>query len=458
MASVKMAEQNRKPDNYNAITEGVIWKQLLLFFFPLLLGTFFQTLYNTVDAVIVGRFVGTEGLSAVGGAAATLINLFVGFFVGVSSGATVVIAQYYGAKRAGDVERAVHTAMALALAGGVILTLICFFLGPEALVWMNTPEDTLADSGLYLRIFALGMIPNMIYNMGSGVLRAAGDSRHPTVYLIAGALTNTVLDLLFVAVFHQGVAGAAIATILSQLVSAVLTVIRLCRTEDVYRLNLRRIRFDRVYLAKIVGIGIPAGLRSSMYTFSNIVIQAAVNGFGTTTVAAWAVWGKLDSVYWLLLSSLGTALTTFVGQNYGAGKSARVRRSVKETAVISLLFTAFFTVFIWILAEPLYGIFIPDAQVIKEGAHMSRCLAPYYWTYITIEVLSAALIGMGDALIPTVITVLGVCVLRIIWNVTAVPYFHTIETVIWNYPITWSVTSTAFLIYYRIFKKKRHLA
>lgn len=441
----------------NAIVEGVIWKQLLLFFFPLLAGTFFQTLYNTVDAIVVGRFVGKEGLSAVGGAAAVIINLLVGFFVGISSGATVVIAQYYGAKRDDDIEKAVHTAIAIAIAGGLIMNLICLIIAPNLLGIMNTPAETIADSALYLRIYAFGMIPNMIYNMGSGILRAVGDSRHPTYFLIAGALANIVLDLVTVLVFHMGVAGAALATIVSQMVSALLTVLLLMRTRDSYRLTLRHIRFEKVYAAKILGIGIPAGLRSSMYSISNIVIQTAINGFGTDTVAAWAAWGKIDSIYWMVIASLGTATTTFIGQNYGAGKNKRVRQctrvSLGMAAAVSLLFSLLFRNY----AQVLMHAFTEDSSVLLIGRTIAVYLSRFYLTYICIEILSAVLIGMGDALIPTIITILGVCVLRIVWNLTAVPHWHSLRTVLFNYPLTWTVTSTAFLIYYEVYTARHRI-
>lgn len=452
---VKTAE--KKIDKKNAIVEGVIWQQLLLFFFPLLAGTFFQTLYNTVDAIVVGRFVGKEGLSAVGGATSVIINLLVGFFVGISSGATVVIAQYYGARRKDDIEKAVHTSIAIAIAGGLIMTLLCLIVAPNLLGMMDTPAETMADSALYLRIYAFGMIPNMIYNMGSGILRAVGDSKHPTYYLIAGALTNIVLDLLTVVGFHMGVAGAALATIASQLISALLTLWLLTRTEDIYRLTLRHIRFEKIYAEKILGIGIPAGLRSAMYSVSNIVIQTAINGFGTDTVAAWAAWGKIDSIYWMVIASLGTATTTFIGQNYGAGKYKRVRQctrvSLGMSAAVSVLFTFLFGNFGNVFMQA----FTEDHAVLLIGRTMAVYLSRFYITYICIEILSAVLIGMGDALVPTIITILGVCVLRIIWNLTAVPRWHSLRTVLFNYPLTWIVTSIAFIIYYEIYTARHRI-
>lgn len=447
--------EKRPYDLDNAMLNGTIWKELLRFFFPLLLGTFFQLLYNTVDSMVVGQFVGTIGLSAVGGAAAQIINLLVGFFVGISSGATVVISQYYGAGRKEEVEASVHSAIAIALAGGVLFTIFGVVIAPETLVLMNTPADSLYASAVYLRLYCLGMVPNLVYNMGSGILRAVGDSKSPTYFLIAGAVTNIVLDLLFVGVFGTGVAGAAVATVISQVVSAVLTLRALCKTDDIYKLTLRRIRFVGTYTKRIIAIGVPAGLRSMMYTFSNIIIQTAVNGFGTNTVAAWGASSRVDSLYWMLIESLGTATTTMIGQNYGAGLYKRVRSTVRQAFVIAILITVGLCFLLYGIAPYMYRIFSDDANVIAIGVEITRYLVLYYWTYIAIEILSAALIGMGDALIPTIITILGVCVIRIVWNLVMVPKYPVLHTVLLNYPITWSITSIAFIIYYFYFVHKR---
>lgn len=444
----KTAVEKKPYDLDNAMLTGTIWKELLRFFFPLLLGTFFQLLYNTVDSMVVGQFVGTVGLSAVGGAAAQIINLMVGFFVGISSGATVVIAQYYGAARRNEVEASVHSAIAIALTGGAIFTVLGVAVAPETLVIMNTPADSLYSSAVYLRLYCLGMIPNMVYNMGSGILRAVGDSKKPTYYLIAGAVTNIVLDFLFVGGFHQGVAGAAIATVISQVVSAVLTLRALCTTDDMYRLSLRRIRLVGKYAGRIIAIGVPAGLRSMMYTFSNIIIQTAVNGFGTNTVAAWGASSRVDALYWTIIESLGTAMTTMIGQNYGAGLYKRVRSIVRQTFLIATIMTLSISGILFVIAPVMYRIFSREQIVIDIGVTITRYLAAFYWSYIGIEVFSGALIGMGDALIPTIITIIGVCVIRILWNVIMVPRYPVLHTVLLNYPITWIITSAAFVIYY----------
>ena len=297
-------ENVKDTKEHSGITEGIIWQQLLLFFFPLLFGTFFQMLYNMADALIVGRFVGTTALSAVGGTPAVLINLLVGILVGLSSGATVVVAQCYGAGRHGEVEKAVHSAMAVGILVGFLFMVLCIWLGGGMLTLLGTPRETYDESLLYLTIYALGMIPNTVYNMAAGILRAAGDSKRPLYFLVASTLTNIVLDLFFILALHMGVAGAALATILSQLVSAVLGCITLMKAKESYRLVLRHIRFDPVFTGKVLRIGVPAALQSTTYSLSNLFVQAAVNGFGTAMVAAWTINDKADSLFWMIIASL----------------------------------------------------------------------------------------------------------------------------------------------------------
>ncbi|MDO4285149.1 MAG: MATE family efflux transporter [Eubacteriales bacterium] len=453
-----MKTESAQKNAANAITEGVIWKQLLLFFFPLLFGTFFQMLYNMVDAVIVGRFVGTEALSAIGGTTSVLINLFVGLFVGLASGATVVVAQSYGAGRSRDVEKAVHTSIVIGVLFGLLMMVFCLLFGPGMLRAMNTPESTYEEALLYLRIYAVGMAPNMVYNMAAGILRAAGDSRRPLYFLIASTLSNIVLDTLFVVGLSMGVSGAAVATILSQLLSAVLSCLTLMRAKESYRMDLRSLRLDVPCAGKILAIGIPAGLQSMTYSLSNLFVQTAVNGFGTVTVAAWAINDKVSSLFWMIISSFGIATTTFVGQNYGAGRYERVRGCVRQSLLITAVLTVFLSGFIVLTGRYLYSMFTPDAEVIALGEHMILFMAPVFITYICIEVLAGTLRGMGDAFYPTVISVVGVCLLRIGWILLAVPRMHHIDTVMFSYPLTWTVTSAFFVVYYLHYVKKNGIA
>lgn len=448
-----MDTEKQVAERGNKITEGVIWKQLLLFFFPILFGTFFQQLYNAADAVIVGRFVGKEALSAVGGGTGTVINLLVGFFIGLASGATVIISQYYGAKRAEMVGYAVHTAIAFSLAAGLLLMLIGIPLAPAILRAMNTPADVLDLAILYIRIYFAGIIGNLIYNIGSGILRAVGDSKRPLYFLIASCLSNIVLDLFFVVVLRMGVAGAALATILSQLLSAVLVILVLMRTRDMHRLELRKIGFDGRMFRRIIRIGFPAGLQSVMYSLSNVIIQAAINGEGTDTVAAWTVYGKLDVVFWMVINAFGIAVTTFVGQNYGAGKIDRVRRGIKSCLAMTLGSTVVISVFLYFACGGIYSLFTQDAEVLRIGVEVTRFLVPVYFTYICIEILSGALRGVGDVWVPTAICLSGICILRVVWIMAAVPMWPGIKSIIFSYPLTWVVTTVLFVVYYCFFSK-----
>ena len=429
-------------------TQGVIWKQLLALFFPLWFGSLFQQLYNTVDSVVVGRFVGKEALAAVG-CTGSVISLTVGIFTGVASGAVVVIAQQYGARSAQRVRQSVHTSMLLGVIMGVFFMVAGYVTAPWMLQVMGTPADTLADAELYLKVYCLGMIPNVVYNMGTGVLRAIGDSRRPLYFLIAASLCNIVLDLVFVLAFDMGVLGVAVATILSQLLSAVLVVASLMRARgEMYQLHLRQLGMEKQSLKAVLRMGVPAALQSVMYSVSNIVIQAAINAFGTDAVAAWTAYGKMDVVFWMTVSSMGLAITTFAGQNYGAGKIDRLKQGVRVSVWMSMGAAVVLSVVLFILARPLMSIFTPDGDVLAIGVEMVHFLVPFYITYVLVELLAGAIRGAGKSLAPTMISLFGVCALRLLWLLVAVPLHNTLYMVEASYPITWTVTSVALAIYY----------
>ena len=432
----------------NGITEGVIWKQLLIFFFPIMLGTFFQQLYNTVDAVIVGQYVGKEALAAVGGSTGTLINLLVGFFVGLSSGATVIISQYYGAYRPAETSLAVHTATALGIAGGLGFMVVGLIVSPLALTVMSTPADIFDHALSYIRIYFLGMVFNLVYNMGAGILRAVGDSKRPLYFLIFSTLLNVVLDLLFVVALNLGVNGAAIATILCQAVSAVLVMYILMRSDDVYRVRLRDIRFSLPILRDIVRIGLPAGLQSVIYNVSNIIVQATINSFDTNVIAAWTANGKIDGIFWMIMGAFGTATTTFSGQNFGAQKYDRIRRCVRVCGLMAFGAAALISTVVLVFGPLIFRIFTSDEGVIESGMQIIHALAPFYFTYVCVEVISGTVRGAGDSFWPMIITCFGVCVGRILWILFVVPQYHTIEMLVWGYPISWALTSVLFIIYY----------
>lgn len=442
---------------YNGITEGVIWQQLLLFFFPILFGTFFQQLYNTADAMIVGKFVGKEALSAVGGTTGTLINLLVGFFVGLSSGASVVVSQFYGARQDAYVKKTVHTAFCLAIWGGVCLLVIGEAFAPMAIKAMGAPEEIMGYSVIYLRIYFLGVIGNLIYNMGAAILRSVGDSRRPLYFLIASCLTNIALDLLFVVVLKLEVAGAAIATILSQLLSATLVMTTLMRSKESFRFEPKELKMDHGLLRKIIKIGLPAGLQSMMYSISNVLIQANINGYGTNTIAAWAVYGKIDGLFWMTMDAMGISVTTFAGQNFGARKLDRLRKGTYVGLVMTTIITAGLGAVMLGFGNVLSSLFTSDPEVLSESMNIIRYLVPLWFCYVCVNVFPSTLRGIGDALVPMLLICFGTCVLRIVWIFTVGVIHPGLYTTLTSYPLSWTITSIAFLIYYYRFSGMRRL-
>lgn len=432
----------------NSITEGVIWRQLLIFFFPILFGTFFQQLYNTADAVIVGNYVSAYALAAVGGSTSVLINLLVNLLVGISSAATIVVAQAFGGQRYQDVHDTVHTAFAFAIFAGGVMMVLGLVFSPWALRAMDTPEEIIGDSITYLRVYFFGMIPSFLYNMGSAVLRAVGDTRRPLYFLIVACLTNIVLDLLFVIVFGLGVFGVAIATVISQFVAAGLVVFSLMRSGYPTQLIPKEMRVSAPVLKRLLRIGLPAGIQSDMYTISNILIQSAINSFGPNTVAAWTAFGKIDGFFWMVMSAYGVSVMTFVGQNFGAQQYTRIRKSVRICLGMSFGTAIFFSVTLCLLAMPLLMLFTQDAAVLEPGVVMILHMVPFYFTYVCVEIMAGAIRGVGSSVVPMVMTCFGVCVLRVLWVVFVMPQDWRLEKLLVSYPATWAITSLLFLIYY----------
>lgn len=433
----------------SSITSGPIWRNLLGFFFPIWIGTFFQQFYNTADAMIVGRFLGTAALAAVG-ASSTIVSLLVGFFTGLASGASVVIAQYFGAEDQQRVSSSVHTAILLALASGLGFTVLGIVSAEWVLEIMQTPEDIMEDSMTYIRIYYLGLVPLMLYDMGTSILRAVGDSRRPLYFLIASAAANILLDLLLVAVIPMGVGGAALATVISEVLACVLTLLCLMKGEgEAWQLRLGSLSWNGVRLREMLRIGLPAGLQSVLYTVSNMVIQASMNGFGTETVAGWTVYGKLDFVYWMTVNAMGLSVTTFSGQNFGAKQYERMKKGTLVGLGILAGLTVVISGGMLLLARHLLRLFTDDVQVVEITLGMMYFLAPAYITYICVEIFSGTIRGAGDVVAPTLMTCFGVCVLRVLWVLIAVPLHRTVVMVEWSYPITWTVTSLMYLIYYK---------
>ena len=448
---IRMRQEYR---SNNQIINGVIWKQLLIFFFPIMVGTLVQQLYNTVDAVIVGRFVGKEALAGVGGSAAMVCSLVLGFFTGRSAGATVIISQFYGAEDRENLHKSLHTAYALCVLFSVVLMAAGWVLTPWLLELMQTPAEILNDSVAYLRIYFLGISGMLIYNMGSAIMRAVGDSRRPLYFLILCCVMNVVLDVLLVVGFDMGVAGVAVATILAQGVSAALVTRSLMVSYEGLKLEPRRIRLDSVKLRAQLRVGMPSGLQAAMYGVTNMVIQAAINGFGTDTVAAWAAYGKIDAVFWAVMGAFGVSITTFTGQNYGAGRYDRVFRSVNVCLLMGFAACGGLIVLLITFCRTLFGIFCPDMAVVDIGVYMLTTMMPSYILFVFIEVYSGALRGLSDVFIPTIITLSGVIFIRIPMVFFVVPKFPSLFTVMMSYPISWAVTVGLFIPYYMYRKRK----
>lgn len=437
----------------NKMLTGTIWKQILIFFFPILIGTFFQQLYNTIDALIVGRYSGKIALSAVGGSSAQIINFVVGFFTGLTGGASVLIAQYYGGKDKKRLRDALHTAYGFSIIGGIILSVICFFMTPGILKLMNTPKELMEASTIYIRVYFAGLMFVFIYNMGSSVLRAIGDSKRPLYFLIVCSIVNIILDLLFVIRLDMGVLGVAIATLIAQGVSAGLVTWWLMREKDEVRLDLRQIHIKAASLKAILQIGIPNGIQSSMYCISNMIVQAALNLFGVDTMAAWTAYGKVDVLFWMINASFGIAASTFVGQNYGAGLYHRMRRGARVCLLMALVCAAMFSV-LFIAAGPmLLSIFTEDANVIEIGMVMVTTIAPTYFLFVFIEILSGVLRAQGKTLVCTTISILGICVYRIAW-VKILGTDVSLRELVLCYPVSWLICAIAIIFYYLYQQKK----
>ena len=417
----------------NPITEGVIWKQLLLYFVPLLGASFLQLLYNTADTIIVGR-------------------------IGVSGGAGVILSQAYGAKNEKLLDDGLHNAVALALVLGTVFMTVGLIVSGPVLRTAGAPPETMKESVLYLRIVLCGLVSNALYNMGASALRAVGDSKRPFRFLLFCSMLNIALDLIFVAGLGLGIGGAALATILSQTLSALLvlcTLIRGTGRELMPCLDPRRLRLQRDMVLKMLRLGLPLGFETLMYTFSCVVLTSAVNTFGTDTVAAYAGFVRIESFYWMLEVALAVSITTFVGQNFGAGRMDRVHRVAREGAALMYLFMGTTIVIMYTGCPVWLGLFTTDAGVISIGVDMMRYLLPFYILYVPSGVFFATLRGMGESLRPTLITFFGVCVLRILWVAFVFPRASSMRVLLFCFPVSWTITSVTYAFYYAWFMRKR---
>ncbi len=430
------------------LTTGTVWKRLLVYFLPIAAGTCMQQLYNAVDGLIVGRFVGTVALAAVGGSSAQIINVLIGFFVAVTAGASIVVAQIYGAGRTEDVRVAAGNAVAVFALMGLFLMALGLVATPAMLRLLRTPEDTLPYSALYLRIYFIGVPFVLVLNIESNILRSVGDSFSPFVYMVIGCVTNIVLDVVFVVFFRWGVAGVAVATVAAQLVNMLLLTRKLTHTEESYRLSFRDMTLRGVYLSNMFRLGIPSGLQNTMYGVSNMTVQVGVNSLGTIVVASWAMTSKTDGIFWAVSHAFATAITGFVAQNLGAGKKDRVKLCVKQGLILGFAITIGLSALILLAGRPLLHILTEDPDVISTTWEMMLFFVPYYFTWTLIEVLSAVLRGSGDAVRPVIIIGLGICLFRIVWVLTVFRFIHTLPALCLTYVCSWSLTSVIMLIYF----------
>ncbi len=449
-----MAKSERQ---FNGITEGVIWQQLILFLIPLFFQSVFQQIFGIADAVIVGQGVGKYALGAVS-STSNLTKLFLNLFQGFCGGASIIVGQAWGARDEEKVRRTVHTAFAFALAGGALTALFCIPMTPYFLRIMRVPADMAPYSDIYTRIIFFGFIGVFLYDTGAGILRAIGDSKRPFYYLVSSLALNVLLNLLFVLVFRWGVAGVAISTAISHFVSAALVIQRLCRVDNAARLFLRRIRFYREELSRTVRLGIPMAISGILYSISNIAIQSTINSLGTDVIAGRSVTSNITSVIWSFYDAVGIAASTFAAQNYGAGKMERVRGSVRSCITVSAAIILPVCAVIFVFIGPLARIFIRDPVVIGYAAYAARLEVPFLIFYLFGEVFTASIRGCGETLRPMLLTLIGTCGFRVLWVVILHTVFTpTLFNVTIGYPVSWIVHSSLVSLYYFFGKWRERL-
>lgn len=439
------------------LIKGPVLKQLILFFLPIAAGTLFQQLYNAVDAFVVSKYVGTEALAAVGGSPAIISNLFIGFFVALTSGCAVIIAQLYGSRRVERIKDAVLTSYVFCFIIGLVVGGLIIVFSPEILRLVKTTPETFDDSLTYQKIYFLGTVFLLVFNMGSGILRAVGNSKFPFACLFAGCGCNIVLDLIFVVGFKWGVSGVAWATVISEGVSCFMVTIKLMLSNSIYKLDFFKSKFSLSLLKQMLKIGIPSGFQTSLYGISNLIQQIGVNELGTLVVASWAMSGKVDGVFWSISSAFGTAVTTFVGQNYGAKRYDRVKEASNKGLIFLGTTTLVISGLLLLIGKTLLGILTKDVDVIDTTYKIMTYFVPFYVTWIIIEVYSGVLRGIGDTLIPSIIQAVLICGFRIVWVYTIFRANHTLLVLALSYGASWVVTDIPMFIYYRLKAKKLKL-
>ena len=431
----------------NSLTEGVIWKKILLFALPVFLGNVFQQFYNAFDSWCVGNFLGEDALAAVS-SSGSLIFMLIGFFNGVAMGAGVLIARCYGAKDYDSMEKAIHTDVAFGLCAGVVLSILGVSFSPTILRWMGTPEDVMPQSVRYFRFYFCGSVFSVMYNIFVGIHHAVGDSRHPLYYLILSTGINVVLDLLFVGVFHWGVGSAALATTISQGVSATLCCIHLVKVDAPYKLRLNRIRFHWESLKTIIRFGLPSGVQNSVIAFANLVVQTNINSFGKAAMAGCGSYSKIEGFAFLPVTCFSQALSTFVGQNLGAKKYDRVKQGVAFGVACSCIMAELIGIASYLFAPQLIGFFNDSPEVVDFGTRHMRTICLFYCLLALSHCIAGVMRGAGKASVPMITMLACWCVIRVSYITVALKFVNELTTVSWAYPITWTCSSIVFLLYF----------
>ena len=430
------------------MTSGSIGKRMMFFALPLLLGNLFQQLYNTVDSLIVGNFLGSSALAAVS-SSGSLIFMLIGFLSGISAGAGVVISQYFGAEDVPNIQRAVHTTVAFGIAAGLLMTIVGILLSPQILAWMGTPESVMPESISYLQIYFSGSLGFVLYNVFMGILQAVGDSQHPLYYLMASSVINLVLDILFIGFFHTGVSGAALATVISQVFSAILCFVQLLRTKESYQLRLSSIRFDLPMLGRIIRIGLPSGVQNSIIAFANVVVQSYINAFGEMAMAGYGAYTKIEGFAFLPINSFTMAMTTFVGQNLGAGQTERTRKGARFGILVTVVMAELIGVIVMLFAPQLIAAFDSTLAVVQFGVEKARTAALFYCLLAYSHSVASVIRGAGKAVVSMLIMMTFWCVVRVAFLAVSIPFTHSVLMVYAVYPLTWALSSVAFFFYYR---------
>lgn len=428
------------------MTDGNIWKLLIIFSIPLILGNLLQQMYNTADSIIVGNFVGSNGLAAVGSGTA-LINLIIAFSQGAAVGAGVIVSQNLGARDKQKTKLAVHTAMCIAIILGVILSAIGVIFSRDLLVWMKTPKSVLKDSMLYLQIYCGGLIFNVIYNMATGILNAAGNSKRPLIYLAIASVTNIILDLVFIKALKWGVKGAAIATDISQALSCVLAVGYLLRVNSDYKLIVKELKIYGNTAKQIIRVGLPTAIQNMVISFSNVLVQSSVNSYGATAMAGYAAYLKIDGFNILPVLSISMAVTTFTGQNVGAKKPDRIKKGMWNALIMGVVYTVIIGVVILLTSHTVLGLFTKDNEVITYGQLAMKYFCPFYFLLGILNILAGTVRGAGKGVPPMLILLFSMCIFRILWIKIALPFYSTIDGVFILYPISWFVGMVLMIIY-----------